>query len=89
MSSNRRNFLLRVVWMGAMAFAADCSGATGTVSEIPLLEGERWYGGAVNLGDEQPWTRESSTKDVRYGRRDYDLANSCWGGAVTPFLVSD
>lgn len=59
------------------------------VSRIRLLDGERWYGGAVNLGAEQPWTVESVTTDRRYGRRDYDLANGDWGGGVMPLLVSD
>ena len=59
------------------------------VSRIKLLDGERWYGGAVNLGAEQPWTDKSETFDARYGRWDYDLSSSCWGGGVMPFLVSD
>ena len=59
------------------------------VSRIRLLDGERWFGGAVNLGDEQPWTAESETRDHRYGMLDYDLGNRCWGGGVMPFLVSD
>ena len=59
------------------------------VSKIPLQKGERWFGGAVNLGEEEPWTEASDTFDRRYGNPDYDLSYCCWGGGVMPFLVSD
>ena len=60
------------------------------VTEIPLLPDERWYGGAVNLGEDgQPWTASSETGDRRYGGSDFDLSSRCWGGGVMPFLVSD
>lgn len=59
------------------------------VSKIKVEKGEHWYGGAVNLGEEQPWTDSSDTCNRRYGKRDYDLSVDCWGGGVMPFLVSD
>ena len=48
-----------------------------------------WPGGAVNLGDEQPWAAAYETKDRRYENCDYGLSYCCWGGGVMPFLVSD
>ena len=68
---------------------ADAMPARTFVSKIKLLSDERWYGGAVNLGEDQPWTETSETFNRLYGKRDYDLSSDCWGGGVMPFLVSD
>ena len=66
------------------------SGADATfASSIRIEEGEHWFGGAVNLGVEQPYDVRSYTTNGRYGKYMYDLATQCWGGATVPFLLSD
>ena len=71
------------------AHMADAIPARTFVSRLKVLPGERWYGAAVNLGAQQPWTDRSETFNIDYEKRDYDLASDCWGGGVMPFLVSD
>lgn len=48
------------------------------VTVITLLEGEKWWGGAINDGDRQPYS------DIK----PLDLSRENLGGATAPFLLS-
>ena len=83
-------FCLAAPIMAIGAAQDQASGADATfASSIRIEEGEHWFGGAVNLGVEQPYDVRSYTTNGRYGKYMYDLATQCWGGATVPFLLSD
>ena len=73
----------------ALVSAAACGAQGPFRSEIAFLDGEKWFGGSLNLGGEQPYGADATSYDRRYRSEWFDLANACWGGATVPFLLSD
>ena len=77
-----RLFIFCVMLFAASLFVTDCTGRFHAVSvkDIPLLENENWWGGAVVDGRNSPLNRKDFI---------YDEYADCKGNQAAPFFISD